>query len=133
VGGAHRSGDVEIVDDVAQDLAALHFTLSRSARCAAFASAWAANPGGLTVDNAYYFGLHWEGEGSHSALRLEFDDNAGYDDAGALPVAMTRSWLAERGEHAIAFQARKEDDGDADVTVSSASLAVVCGKATPEP
>lgn len=133
VGGAHSAGSFELEDDERQSLSELEFTLAKPASCAAFASAWAANPGGQVLDNRYYFGLGLDGTPPVNPLLLEFDDNAGYDDAGALPVAASRSWALGRGEHAIRFQATKQGEGDSDLTVSAPSLAVVCGKAAPEP
>jgi len=51
------------------------------------------------------------------------------DDAGALPIATTHVFERVRGPHEIRFLAEKDSDDDADLSVFSASLAVVCTKA----
>jgi hypothetical protein len=128
VGGAHASGDVEVAGEAAQELVALEFSLKRSATCAVFASAWATNPGGLTLDNVYRFRLSADGMLPGWDALLEFDDNPGVDDLGLLPVADTVVVELEHGEHVLRFEALKDAADDADLTVSSPSLAAYCAR-----
>lgn len=127
-GGAHSDGEVEVTSDSAQELVRLDFALKRRAHCAAFASAFARNPGGGTLDNVYHFRLnHPSGAGSWDML-LEFDDNAGVDDVGFLPIAHTFVFDLERGDQTLRFEALKDAAAVADLTVASPSLAVFCAK-----
>jgi hypothetical protein len=125
-GGAHSSGEVLVTSESPQELVALDFSLRRASTCVAFASAFATNPGGGTLDNVYHFRLNTpSGAGSWDML-LEFDDNDGVDDVGVLPVAHTFAFDLRRGEQTIRFEALKDGADDADLGVSSPSLAVFC-------
>ena len=132
-GGAHSSGEVAVTSDSPQPLVALDFALRRPSTCVAFASAWATNPGGGTLDNVYHFRLDTpSGAGSWDML-LEFDDNAGVDDVGALPIAHTFAFQLGAGEQTIRFEALKDAADDADLSVSSPSLAVFCSPQGADP
>jgi hypothetical protein len=117
-----------VTSDAPKVLVALDFALRRTSTCVAFASASATNPGGGTLDNLYHFRLNTpQGAGSWDML-LEFDDNAGVDDVGVLPIAHTFAFQLGPGERTIRFEALKDDAGDADLSVSSPSLAVFCAR-----
>lgn len=127
-GGAHSSAATLVTSEAPQALVELDFALRRPSTCVAYASATATNPGGGTLDNLYHFRLSTpEGGGSWDML-LEFDDNPGVDDVGFLPIAHTFAFQLLPGERTIRFEALKDGADDADLSVSSSSLAVFCAR-----
>jgi hypothetical protein len=123
VGGAHAAGPITVASTNETTLVSLDFSLKRPSTCAAFATASARNPGGGTLGNVYRFRVTAEMETFGWDTLLEFDDNAGVDDLGLLPIAHTHTFDLERGEQTLRFVALKDEVGDADLDVSSASWA----------
>jgi hypothetical protein len=108
------------------------FTLTKhNHHCSVIASSQTNNPGGGTVDNRYVFYMNVNGAIPYSYARtIEFDDNVGVDDVGTIEVSSTGLFRdLPPGTYTVKWQAAKETEADANMTVTTSSMSIICTKA----